>query len=359
MYSRSTFESYVAEIEPADAGIYQRAIEHENALTKPPGSLGRLEELAIRICAIQRTLQPSVHSAIVLVFAADHGVCAERVNPYPQSVTRQMLSNFLQGGAAINAIANSVGASLTLVDTGVLAPPLQHPNLVSRRVASGTRNFCEGPAMSEEETLSAIQAGVECAEDAIRKGSALLALGEMGIGNTTVASAICSALTGREPLSICGVGTGSDEASLERKRDAVRRALALHRPHLSDPLDLLQHLGGFEIGAMCGACIAAARHRCPIVIDGFISTAAAAIAFRMNHRIRDYLIAGHQSTEPGHRVLLELLNLHPILHLNMRLGEGTGAALAIPVIRAAIETFRCMATFEGAGVDKRGHACAE
>jgi nicotinate-nucleotide--dimethylbenzimidazole phosphoribosyltransferase len=347
---------YLAGIEPVSAEFRNRAEERENSLTKPPGSLGRLEELAVALCGVQRTLEPRVANPAITIFAADHGVCAEKVNPYPQSVTRQMLANFLAGGAAINAIAGSVDARLVLVDVGVLGPPIEHPNLVSRRVASGSKNFCEEAAMSTAEALAAIQAGIDCAEAAIQDGSTLLAIGEMGIGNTTVASAICAALTNLAPEDVCGVGTGSDEFFLARKRDAVRRGLELHRAYLSDPLHLLSRLGGLEIAAMCGACIGAARHRCAILMDGFISTAAAAIAYQMNSDVGPYLIAAHESTEPGHHYLLQLLNARPLLRLDMRLGEGTGAALAIPLVRAAVATFRSMATFGSAGVDQGGSA---
>lgn len=350
MSSTLTLESMLAEIESADSQCREQAERRENSLTKPPGSLGRLEELAIRLCAMQRTLQPTATIPTIFTFAADHGVCEEGVNAYPQSVTRQMVANFLAGGAAINAISESVEASLTLVDVGVIGPPIHHPNLLSRQVAAGTRNFCQQPAMSEEQALSAIGIGMDCAEQAIGNGSTLLGIGEMGIGNTTVASAICAAMTNTDPDMVCGPGTGSDRSALQRKKDAVRRALALHTPHISRPLDLLSRLGGFEIAAMCGVCIAAARNRCPVLMDGFISTAAATIAVALKPKVRDYLIAAHQSPEPGHRVLLEHLSLDPILCLNMRLGEGTGAALAIPVVRAAIATFRSMATFESAGV---------
>jgi nicotinate-nucleotide--dimethylbenzimidazole phosphoribosyltransferase len=312
--------------------------------------LGKLEEIAVRLCAMQRTLEPTAANPTIFVFAADHGVCAEGVNPYPQSVTRQMLANFLAGGAAINAVAESVGASLMLVDAGVAGPGLVHSSLLSRRVAAATRNFCQEPAMSEAEALRGLEIGMECADNAVRGGSTVLAIGEMGIGNTTVASALCAAITKKDAELVCGPGTGSDEAALQRKKVAVRRALALHNREIATPLELLARLGGFEIAAMCGVCIAAARSGCAVLIDGFISTAAAALAGAMNQNIRDYLIAAHQSPEPGHRFLLEFLGLDPILRLDMRLGEGTGAALVIPIVRAAIATFRCMATFDTAGV---------
>jgi nicotinate-nucleotide--dimethylbenzimidazole phosphoribosyltransferase len=350
MTSWQELESELRNIEPADPEWFRRAVERQNTLTKPPGSLGRLEEIANRLCAMRRTLDPRIDDPTIFVFAADHGVCEEGVNPYPQSVTRQMVTNLLAGGAAINALAFSVGAELTVVDVGVLGPPLDDPKLISRRIGRGTRNLSREAAMSEQQAIAAIAAGIECAEAAIRAGSTLLAIGEMGIGNTTVASALCGAITKAESAAVCGRGTGSDDTGLARKREVVQRAIALHGEHLSTPLDLVARLGGFEIAAMCGVCVSGARNRIPVIVDGFISTAAAAIAVIMNPAIRDYLIAAHESAEPGHRAFLEFLQLWPLLHLEMRLGEGTGAALAIPLVRAAVTAFRSMATFESAGV---------
>ena len=245
-----------------------------------------------------------------------------------------------------------------VVDVGVAGSPVSDPALVSRRIAAGTANFCIRPAMSREQASEAIRVGVECAERAIRDGSEVLATGEMGIGNTTVASALCAAITGSDPELICGPGTGSDPAALSRKKDAVQRALTLHKSRVEDPVDLLARLGGFEIAAICGVCIAAAHHHCPVLVDGFIATAGAAVAVRMNAHTRDYLIAAHRSSEPGHRVLLDHLELDPLLDLEMRLGEGTGAALAIPIVRAAVAAFRSMATFESARVSQQRDAPA-
>ncbi len=330
----------------------ERAAERQNRLTKPPGSLGRLEEVANRICAIQETLQPNVENAAILVFAGDHGVCEERVNPFPQSVTRQMLQNFLAGGAAINALASVARAELTIVDVGVAGAPIEHPNLLNRRIADGTNNFCKEPAMSREQMRAAIRAGMDCARTAIGRGASVIGIGEMGIGNTTVASALCVALTGLDPAQVCGRGTGCDDAGLTRKQSAVRRAVELHRDSLRDPFELLSCLGGFEIAAICGVCLQAAASRCAVLVDGFISTAAACVAVRMNEAVRDYLIASHRSIEPGHRALLDVLQLEPLLDLQMRLGEGTGAALAIPIVRAAVAAFTQMATFSSAGVSE-------
>jgi nicotinate-nucleotide--dimethylbenzimidazole phosphoribosyltransferase len=274
------------------------------------------------------------------------------VNPFPQSVTRQMVENFLSGGAAINTFARVAGAELAIVDVGVAGDPIRHPKLISRRIGSGTANLCRFPAMSRKETESAVTLGMQCAADFLKRGMRMLAIGEMGIGNSTVASALCAAITGLQADKVCGRGTGCDDAGLVRKRDAVQRAMRLHQHEIADPWDLLSRLGGFEIAAMCGVCIQAAHSRCPVLIDGFISTAAAAVATRMHPAISDYLIASHQSVEPGHAALLNLLNLKPLLDLGMRLGEGTGAALAIPIVRAAVSGFTSMATFESAGVSE-------
>lgn len=329
-----------------------RAAARQNTLTKPPGSLGRLEEIANRICAIQQTLEPNVDKAAILVFAGDHGVCEEGVSPFPQSVTRQMVQNFLNGGAAINALSRIANADLMVVDTGVIGPELSDPRLISRRVSEGTKNFCKTWAMSRHEAETAIDVGRGCAKQAVANGASLIGIGEMGIGNTTVASALCAALTGLPAEAVCGRGTGCDDAGLQRKQDAVKRALELHKAGLHDPNEMLARLGGFEIAAMCGVCLQAAEKRFAVLIDGFISTAAACVAARMNPEVRDFLIASHRSIEPGHSALLTLLDLEPLLDLQMRLGEGTGAALAIPIARAAVAAFTSMATFASAGVSE-------
>lgn len=337
-------------IEPVDPSWIRRARARQLELTKPPESLGRLEEIANRIAAIQVTLSPAIVRPTIILFAADHGVCGEGVNPYPQTVTAQMVMNFLRGGAAINALARTTGVELEIVDAGVAHDIPESPNLIRRPVARGTKNFCREPAMTRGEAQQALSLGIEMAGHAVKQGCTLLGMGEMGIGNTTAASALTAALTGLEPDAVIGRGTGADDACMARKHSAVERALRLHTSHISDPLDLLARLGGFEIGALSGVCLAAAANRCAIVADGFIATAAAALATRFDPNIRDYLFAAHRSTEPGHAPLLALLNQRPILDLDMRLGEGTGAALALPIIRAAVEAFTRMATFESAGV---------
>jgi nicotinate-nucleotide--dimethylbenzimidazole phosphoribosyltransferase len=323
-------------------------------LTKPPGSLGRLEEIANRCAAIFESLSFRLTRPRIVLFAADHGVCAENVSPYPQEVTAQMVLNFRRGGAAINCLAQAGGIELKVVDVGVATPILDlspdSPGLISQRIACGTRNFCREPAMSREEMDRALALGADMASRAAAEGCNLLGFGEMGIGNTTAAAAITAALTGCAAPQAAGRGTGADEACLARKISAVERALAFHRGTLSSPVDVLTRLGGLEIAAMCGFCLEAASLRRPVVMDGFIATAAAALAVRMEPRMKDYLFAAHLSPEPGHRRLLESLGLAPLLQLEMRLGEGTGAALAMKIMEAAAAAFTGMATFASAGV---------
>jgi len=302
------------------------------------------------MAAIQATLAPTAERVRIVLFAADHGVCAEGVNPYPQAVTAQMVANFVRGGAAINALARIAGVELEIVDAGVANPIPETARLICRPIAPGTKNFCNEPAMTRDQAAAALSLGIEMADRAASAGCTLVGMGEMGIGNTTAASALAAALTSSAPSAVVGRGTGADEACLARKRSAVERALALHRAHIAEPLGLLACLGGFEIGAMCGFCLGAAARRRAVLVDGFIATAAAALAVRFQPAVRDYLFAAHRSTEPGHAPLLEWLGQRPLFDLEMRLGEGTGAALAVPVVRAAVEAFTRMATFESAGV---------
>jgi nicotinate-nucleotide--dimethylbenzimidazole phosphoribosyltransferase len=347
------FEKTIQEIRPIEARWIDRAVQRQLELTKPPGSLGRLEDIANRCVAIRESFELTANRARIVLFAADHGVCAEGVSPYPQEVTAQMVLNFLGGGAAINALARSAGIELKVVDVGVATPLPFSNHLISRRVASGTRNFCEQPAMTENEMTAALETGIELARDAAMEGCDLLGIGEMGIGNTTSASAMAAALT-RAPIEeVVGRGTGADDACMARKRSAIHRALALHADALRSPLGILRCVGGFEIAATCGFCLGAAARRIPIVSDGFIATAAAVLATRLSPSASGYLFASHRSTEPGHAHFLALLKQEPLLDLGMRLGEGTGAALAIGLIRAAIAAFTGMATFQTAGVSNK------
>lgn len=345
-------QATIQRIEPVDGLWIERSEEKQLQLTKPPGSLGRLEEIANRMAAIQQTLSPATEHARIVLFAADHGVCAEGVNPYPQAVTAQMVANFLAGGAAINALARVSGTELQIIDVGVATEIPELGPLIRRPISRGTKNFCKEPAMSLDEATAALCVGIEMGDKAEADGCKLLGIGDMGIGNTTVASAMTAVLTGLPAASVIGRGTGADDAGMQRKISAVERALALHQTHTQDPLDILARLGGFEIGARCGVCLSGASHRSAVVVDGFIATVAAALAVRLNFHVRDYLIAAHCSTEPGHRPLLDCIGQRPLLDLEMRLGEGTGGALVIPIIRAAVEAFTHMATFASAGVSE-------
>lgn len=350
--SDSLLDATLNRIRLVDPAWIERARQRQLQLTKPPGSLGRLEEIANRLAAIQTTLSPSVARPTIVLFAADHGVCAEGVNPYPQAVTAQMVANFLRGGAAISALARAAATELQIVDAGVATAIPPAPELIRRPIAPGTRNFCVEPAMTREQAIAALTLGIEMADGATAAGCTLLGIGEMGIGNTTSASAITAALTGAAPSAVVGRGTGADPSCMARKLSAIERALALHLPTIHGPLDLLARLGGFEIAGMCGLCLGAAAHRCAVLVDGFIATAAAALAVQFRPAVRDYLIAAHLSTEPGHAALLAIVGERPLLDLEMRLGEGTGAALAVPIVRAAVAAFTGMATFASAGVSE-------
>lgn len=347
------FANALQQVEPVDAAWIDAASRRQAELTKPPGSLGRLEEIANRCAGIRQSFALTADRPMIALFAADHGVCAEGVSPYPQEVTAQMVLNFLRGGAAINALARQGGIELKVVDAGVANPLPVSSSLISRRAAAGTQNFCDRPAMTEGEMQSALEAGVEVANQGVMDGYDLLGFGEMGIGNTTSASAIAAALTGRPVDAVIGRGAGADEQCLLRKRAAIERALRRHSAQLATPLGILRHVGGLEIAAMCGFTLGAAAHRLPVVVDGFIATAAAALAVGLCPACAGYLFAAHRSTEPGHVHLLAILDQRPLLDLGMRLGEGTGAALAMKLIQGAVATFTQMATFASAGVSNR------
>ena len=349
----SLIEETLREIQPIDPRWIDAAKQRQLELTKPPGSLGRLEDVANRCAAIRESFVVTADRPRIVLFAADHGVCAEGVSAYPQEVTAQMVLNFLRGGAAINALARAGRIELKVVDMGVAVPLPPSNDLISVRVASGTRNFCEEPAMTEAEAIAAVGAGIELARDAAMAGCDVLGFGEMGIGNTTSASTIAAALSGEPVEAVAGRGAGADDACMVRKHSAIRRALALHAEFLGNPLEMLRCAGGLEIAAMCGFCLGAAASRVPVVMDGFIATAAAAVAVRLSPASSGYLFASHRSAEPGHRIFLAMLGQEPLLDLGMRLGEGTGAALAINIIQAAVAAFTGMATFASAGVSGR------
>jgi nicotinate-nucleotide--dimethylbenzimidazole phosphoribosyltransferase len=351
----SMFTELVREIVAPDPKWLKQARSHLDNLTKPLGSLGRLEDIAARFIAIRNGEIDQPLKKAAYVFAADHGVVAEGVSAYPKEVTRQMVLNFLQQGAAINVLARLHDAELTIVDVGVDADFGDLPGLLQHKVRSGTRNMLHEPAMTEEEMLQALRVGLQLATDAHEKGQTLIAVGEMGIGNTTSASAITAVLTCQAPAAVTGQGAGLEKSAQEHKIRVVDAILRKHfgeNPVASEapPLEVLRCVGGLEIAAMVGLVLGAARYRIPVVTDGFISTAAAALAYALEPRVREYLFAGHRSEEPGHRFLLEYLGLDPILTLNMRLGEGTGAVLAMPIIESALRLYSDMATFASAGV---------
>jgi nicotinate-nucleotide--dimethylbenzimidazole phosphoribosyltransferase len=322
-----------------------------DSLTKPLGSLGRLEEFASRMVCIWQQERPSCANKTVYVFAADHGVTEEGVSAYPKDVTRQMVCNFLAGGAAINVLARSAGAEVVVVDVGVDADFDSHCGLIDRKVRRGTRNMALGPAMSESEVNAALEVGRALSRQDRFQNSDLVAIGEMGIGSTTAAAAVTAALLRKPVGQVTGTGTGISSDALVHKRSVIERAIEANGLHdCSSPLDVLQKVGGLEIAAMAGMMLAAGEQRVPVVIDGFISTAAAAVAFAIEPSVNDVLFAGHLSEEPGHRVLLDYIGLEPILNLHMRLGEGTGAVLAMMVIDSAVSLLNEMATFQSAGV---------
>lgn len=349
----SALPKLLSRIQPPDPALGARAQAHLDQLTKPLGSLGRLEELARRIVEITGQHLPVLRRAVIFTLAADHGVVAEGVSAYPQVVTAQMVENFLRGGAAINVLARHVGADLVVADLGVASPLPSRPGLVVKRIAPGTKNMALGPAMTRDEALAAIEAGIQLVEAERCQGVDLIGTGEMGIGNTTAASAITVVLTGASVGAVTGRGTGIDEATWQRKVAVIQRALDVNRPDPRDGLDVLAKVGGFEIGGLAGVILAGAARRIPVVLDGFITGAAALIAHALKPEVRHYLLASHCSAEPGHRAILDRLGLEPYLDLGLRLGEGTGAALAFSLIRAAVAIYSEMATFKSAGVSKR------
>ncbi len=370
-YDEARLAALIAAVAPPDTEAMAAARARQAELTKPAGSLGRLEDIVIQLAGATGQPLPDVSRKAVITLAGDHGVTAEGVSAYPAEVTPQMVINFLRGGAAINALAGWAGARVVVVDIGVAAP-LDHPQLVARKIAAGTANMAQGPAMMREQALAALLVGADVLADEAARGLDLVAIGEMGIGNTTAASAITAALTGASPAETTGRGTGVDDAALAHKIQIVERALAVNgltaptpapdptfvatiadllHPAL-DPLDVLARVGGLEIAGMAGVVLAAAGRRIPVTLDGFISGAAALVAVALCPAALPYLFAGHVSAERGHRIILERLGLEPLLNLGLRLGEGTGAALAMGLIDAATRMHREMATFAEAGVSE-------
>jgi nicotinate-nucleotide--dimethylbenzimidazole phosphoribosyltransferase len=356
----SALEAVRRTIGPLDADAMAAAAARWDHLTKPRGSLGRLEALACRVAGIVGQERPRLRERVVFVLAGDHGVTVEGVSAYPSDVTAQMIDNFVRGGAAINVLARHVGARVIVVDMGVNAelPPL--PGLVSRKIRRGTLNFAQEPAMTRDEAVTCVESGIALAGTEIQSGHAWVVTGDMGIGNTTASSAIIAAATGAAVERVTGAGTGVTGETLARKAGIIKTALDRYQPKPQDALDVLAKVGGFEIGGLAGIMLGAAARRCPVILDGLIATAAALLAVGLVPAVREYLIAGHRSVEPGHTVALDALGLEPVLDLALRLGEGTGAALALPVLEAACRLLDEMATFAEAGVatDDPDHAPA-
>jgi nicotinate-nucleotide--dimethylbenzimidazole phosphoribosyltransferase len=333
------------------ADVGREAQRRLDEKTKPRRSLGRLEDLACQIAAARGTPAPPLPTKAMVVMAADHGVTEEGVSAYPAEVTGQMLLNFAGGGAAINVLCRQAGARLVVVDMGTRTA-VAAPGVLDRRIGPGTRNFTLGPAMTREQALAALEAGIAVAAGLADEGVDLVGLGDMGIGNTTAASALTAAFTGLDPAEVTGRGTGIDDAGWTRKVAAIRRALAVNTA--GDPFDVATNLGGFEILGLAGVVLGAAARRVPVVMDGFITAAAALVAVRLAPAATGYLIASHRSVEVGHRALLAALHTQPLLDLDLRLGEGSGAALAFPLVEAAVRVLHEMATFAGAGVTDSG-----
>lgn len=347
-------QNVIARIQGLDGAAMAAARARQDTLTKPPGSLGRLEELSVQLAGITGKEIPTIKDKAIITMAGDHGVVAEGVSAFPQEVTPQMVLNFLHGGAAINVLGRHVGARITIVDMGVAADLPAHPLLVVKKIAHGTANMTQGPAMTREQAGQAILAGVEVVEAELEKGLDIVGTGDMGIGNTTPSAAIAAALTGIEPARLAGRGTGVDDEGLKRKVGAIQRALAVNKPDPKDGLDVLAKVGGFEIGGLAGVILGAAANRVPVMVDGFISTAAAMIAVTIAPAARPYLISAHRSQEYGHSQMVEWLGLKPLVDLDFRLGEGTGAALGISFAEAACKILAEMATFAEAGVSDKG-----
>jgi nicotinate-nucleotide--dimethylbenzimidazole phosphoribosyltransferase len=337
-----------------DCRVLIQAQSRLDRLTKPLGSLGRLEERAAQYVMISGELKPTVPRGTVFTFAADHGVTMEGVSAYPREVTAQMVLNFLRGGAGVNVLARHTGVNVRVVDIGVAHDFGIVPELIQKKVMSGTKNFLSEPAMSRKQAEQAVLVGVDLATQAVQEGIGLIGTGDMGIGNTTPSAAITAVMTGRPAAEVTGRGTGIDDAGHARKVSVIQRALELHRPDRTDALDVLAKVGGLEIGGLAGLILGAAAARVPVVLDGFIAGAAALIAMGLQPRCRDYLIASHRSVERGHQAILDHMGVKPLLDLDLRLGEGTGACLGMSLVCAAIKIYTEMATFDEAGVSEKG-----
>lgn len=336
-----------------DDKLTKLAGERLDNLTKPLGSLGRLEELAKQIVGISAKESPELKDKVIFTLASDHGVTEEGVSAYPKEVTAQMVYNFLRKGAGINVLAKHAGAKVIVVDMGVAEDLKTSPELVIKKIAYGTKNMARGPAMTRDEAIKSIESGIAVFEEEFKKGIDIIGTGEMGIGNTTAASAITAVFTKKAIEELTGRGTGVDDKGLKNKIEVIKIAIKLNQPNPEDALDVLSKVGGFEIGGLAGIILAAASKKVPVVIDGFISSAAALVAYKLEPKVKPYLIASHCSVEKGHKIILDYIGLKPIFDLNLRLGEGTGAALGINLADAAIKILTGMATFKSANVSEK------
>jgi nicotinate-nucleotide--dimethylbenzimidazole phosphoribosyltransferase len=346
-------EKTLKDITSINPDFYEKAQNRLDILTKPQGSLGRLEEFARRLVAISEDTMPDFEKKVIFTFAGDHGVAESGVSAFPKDVTPQMVFNFLGGGAGINVLARHAGADVAVVDVGVDYDFKGMEGLINKKVVSGTKNMLHGPAMSREEAEKCIDVGLSLASEYKEKGYRIFGTGEMGIGNTTPSSAIASVMTGRSASEVTGRGTGITDEALDAKVKVIEQAIKVNKPDPEDALDVLAKVGGAEIGAIAGICLGAAASRTPVVIDGFISSAGALIAYELDHKVKDYMFAAHLSVEMGHTAMLERMGLRPILDLGLRLGEGTGAALAMFLIEAGLKIYKEMATFQDAGVSDK------
>lgn len=349
----TTLDKAIREVRPLDSTAMERARQRQDQLTKPRGSLGVLEKLSVQIAGIRGEAIPQIKNKAVITMAADHGVASRGVSLYPQEVTAQMVLNFLGGGAAINVMARSVGARVVIVNMGISGDLPPSRGVIRKMIDAGTRDMCSGPAMTRRQAIDSIEAGIEIIEREIKQGLDIAGTGEMGIGNTTAASAIVANMTGKPVTDVTGRGTGIDDSQLEHKIKMIELALATNKPDPADAIDVLSKVGGFEIGGLAGIIIGGAANKIPIVIDGFISGSAAMIAAGICPQVKEYLIAAHLSVERGHVACLESLGLTPLLNLDMRLGEGTGATLGIFLSECAVNLLAQMATFSEAGVSDK------
>jgi len=351
---KMSLESMIASIKQLDGAAMAKARQRQDMLTKPAGSLGRLEDISVQLAGIYGQAIPKPKNKVIILAAGDHGVAADGVSAYPQSVTAQMVLNFLNDGAAINVLARHVGAKVVIVDAGVASALPSNPALVSLSIGKGTANMAKEPAMSIEQALRCVEEGIAIVSKEIEKGADMIGTGDMGIGNTTAASAITSVICAKTPLKVTGLGTGITEEQRRHKAKVIEQAIAINKIDPTDGLDVLAKVGGFEIGVLAGVILGTAAARKVVVLDGFISGAAGLIAYTICPRVKDYIIAAHMSVEQGHISALKHMGLEPILDLKMRLGEGTGAALAMTIIEGAARCLAEMATFGEAGVSEKG-----